>query len=119
MNIAGTYKLVRYGYQYKKDQKFKPISDWYSGIIEYTADGHMSVIVRFSEKPENFEDVVAYAGSYRVEGNKIVHKVTHSVRPSYEGQILERDFRLEDGGITTEFENTSEFIKYAFWKRLD
>lgn len=115
--LVGTYKLVKYGYEYKNEKKFTPISDWYSGVIHYSDSGYMNVIVRFAEKPEALEDVVSYSGTYKVEGDQIVHQVSHSVRPSYEGQTLSRTFRIENDELVTEFENTDEFIKYARWKR--
>lgn len=116
--IAGTYKLFKYGYFYKKQDKFEPISDWYSGEIQYTDTGHMSVILRFAEKPSQFSDVVAYSGTYKVEGNKIAHQVTMSVRPEYENKNLDRNFKLEDNVLELEFENTDEFKKIAFWKKI-
>lgn len=116
--LIGTFKLVKYGYDSKNGKPFKPISDYYSGAIHYSDTGFMSVLVRFAEKPEALEDVVSYLGSYRVEGARIVHQVTASVRPEYEGQTLTRDFRIEGDDLVTEFENTDEFIKFARWRRL-
>ncbi len=117
-SISGTYNLVKYGYQYKHQNQFKPISDWYSGQIQYSENGYMSVIVRFAEKPEDFSDIVAYSGTYKIVGNQIHHEVSHSVRPEYIGQKLVRDFHLENGELVTEFENTDEFIKFARWKKI-
>ena len=114
-NLPGTYELVKYGYQYK--DRFEPISDWYRGTIHYAETGQMSVVLRFAEKPVEFSEIVAYCGSYRVEGSKIVHEVTTSVRPEYEGQRLDRDFILEGDLLELVFENTAEFKKSAFWKR--
>lgn len=116
--LAGTYNLVTYGYQYKNQEKFEPISDWYSGQIHYSESGTMNVIVRFAERPEAFTDIVAYSGTYKVTGQQIHHEVTHSVRPEYVGQKLVRDFRMEKDELVTEFENTDEFIKFARWKRI-
>ena len=116
-NICGTYNLVMYGYQYKNEDTFKPISDWYAGQIQYSENGSMNVNVRFAEKPEEFADIVAYSGSYKISGQQIHHDITHSVRPEYVGQTLVRDFRLEGDELITEFENTDEFIKFARWKR--
>jgi hypothetical protein len=116
--IAGTYKLIEYGYQSKTDQSFRPISDWYAGEIHYCNSGRMSVLVRFAEKPEEFSDVVGYSGTYQVQGRQIDHLVTMSVRPEYVGQTLSRDFHLENDILYTEFENTKEFIKFARWARV-
>lgn len=117
-SLPGTYKLIEYGYASKIGKPFKPISDWYSGSIHYSETGFMNVIVRFDEKPEDFTDIVAYSGTYNINGDEIIHKVTDSVRPEYEGQVLNRRFKIADGVLYTEFENTDEFIKFARWKRL-
>lgn len=117
MKLPGTYRLTRYGYDSKIEKKFTPISEWYSGVIHYSPDGYMNVTVRFAEKPEALDEIVAYSGSYKVEGDRIIHQVTMSARPSYEGQTLERAFRLEGDELITEFENTDEYIKFARWTR--
>lgn len=78
----------------------------------------MSVIVRFAKAPEEFSEIVAYSGSYQIQGDQIVHQVKTSVRPDYEGQTLIRKYRLENDELITEFENTDEFIKFAVWKRI-
>lgn len=123
MTIAGTYKLFDYGYRSKNGQPFRPISDWYAGEIHYApvdvnGRGFMSVTLRFAEKPEEFADVVAYCGTYEIDGNQIKHTVTMSVRPEYEGQRLDRTFKLENGVLELVFEDTPEFTKAAQWKRI-
>lgn len=117
-NFPGTYKLVKYGYLYKSDQRFEPISEFYSGCIHYSASGYMNVIVRFKEKPSVLEDVVAYSGTYKLDGAKIVHHVDTSVRPEYESQVLTRTYSLAGDKLETEFENTDEFRKFAVWERV-
>lgn len=117
MSIAGTYRLFKYGYTSKHDAGFKPVSDWSGGVIHYSETGFMSVTLRFAEKPEEFADVVAYCGRYKVEGNKIRHDVTMSVRPEYEGQKLDREFMLKDDVLELIFEDTPEFRKTALWRR--
>lgn len=117
-NIAGTYKVTEYGYAYKNEKKFEPISEWFSGVIHYSDTGFMSVIIRFAEKPESLQDVVAYSGTYQVVDNEIIHKVNTSVRPEYEGQILNRKFKILENAIELEFEDTEEFRKYAIWEKI-
>jgi hypothetical protein len=116
--LFGTYKLSKYGYTFKKENKFEPISEWYSGAIHYSETGYMNVIVRFAQKPQSFSDFVSYLGTYTVKGNEIIHQVTESVRPEYEGQTLTRQFKFENDELIVEFENTEEFIKFASWKRV-
>ena len=116
-NLHGAFNLVKYGYEYKNETRFEPISDWYSGQIQYSDNGTMSVIVRFAEKPTEFSEVVAYSGTYKVVSQQIHHIVTESVRPEYIGQTLVREFRIDGDELFTEFENTDTFIKFALWKR--
>ena len=117
-DITGSYQLFKYGYFYKPNEKFEPISDFYSGEIHYMPNGHMSVVLRFAKNPTEFSEIVAYAGTYRIEGNQIQHEVTTSVRPDYEGQHLTRTFSLVDKVLSTTFEDTPEFKKMAFWKKI-
>ena len=117
-NISGTYKLKEYGYKSKKDGSFKPISDFYTGTIHYSETGFMNVIVRFSEAPTDFSEIVSYSGNYKVDNNKIINTVTESVRPDYVGLQLDRIFILNGKILTTEFENTEEFIKSATWEKI-
>ncbi len=121
MHISGTYQVVEYGYAYKKEKKFEPIADWFSGVIHYADTGFMSVIIRFKEIPESLQDVVAYSGTFKVVGDEIVHEVNMSVRPEYEKQILTRKFKILENGsaIELEFENTEEFRKYSIWRRIN
>jgi hypothetical protein len=119
MFIHGSFKVIEYGYKYKKIEKFEPISEWFSGVIHYSNTGFMSVIMRFKEQPENLKDVVAYSGSYKVSGDEIVHQVSMSVRPEYENETLVRKFKFIDHEtLELEFENTNEFRKYAIWKKI-
>lgn len=118
MSIHGSFKVVEYGYKYKADGKFEPISDWFSGVIHYSETGFMSVIMRFKEKPETLKDVVGYCGSFKVSEDEIHHTVNMSVRPEYDNEVLVRKFKLIDANtLELEFENTDEFRKYAVWKR--
>lgn len=117
-DVTGTYQLINYGYYYKKTQTFEPISECYAGVIHYSADGYMSVILRFAEKPEKFDEMVGYCGTYEVQENKIHHLVTMSVRPEYEKQLLTRNFKIENNHLELEFENTDEFKKYSIWKKI-
>lgn len=117
-DISGTYRLTRYGYFHSADQRFEPISEFYAGEIQYTSSGHMSVNLRFAQNPTEVSEIVAYSGTYRVEGKQIQHKVTSSVRPEYEGQNLNRVFRLTEDVLELTFEDTPEFKKMAFWKRI-
>lgn len=116
--LAGTYKLVDYGYYYKQEGSFEPISDWLLGYIHYSESGFMTVTIRFKEFPDEFNDFVSYSGTYRIHNDEIVHHVLVSVMPSYDNQTLTRKFKLENDELELEFENTTEFRKFSNWKKI-
>lgn len=119
MALNGSFQVVEYGYKYKNDGRFEPIADWFSGLIHYAETGFMSVIMRFKKDPENLKDIVAYSGSYKINGDEIHHQVTMSARPEYDNETLVRKFKMLDGNtLELEFENTDEFRKYAIWKKV-
>lgn len=116
--IAGTYKLIDYGYYYKKDGTFEPISDWLLGYIHYSETGYMTVTIRFKEKPEVLTDVVSYSGTYKTQKNEVIQHVFISTKPDYDNQNLIRKFKLENDELELELENTSEFRKFSTWKKI-
>ena len=117
-NIAGTYKLTDYGYYYKKDGRFEPISEWFFGYIHYSETGFMTVTIRFKQEPREFSDFVSYSGTYKVQNDEIIHQVLISVKPSYDNQSLHRKFKLENDELELEFENTTELRKFSTWKKI-
>lgn len=117
-NISGTYKLKDYGYYYKKDGTFEPISEWFMGYIHYSDTGFMTVTIRFKENPEKFTDLVSYSGTYKIHKDEVIHNVLISTKPSYENQILIRKFKLENDEFELEFKNTDEFRKFSTWKKI-
>lgn len=117
-NITGTYKLSDYGYYYKKDGMFEPISEWFMGYLHYSETGFMTVTIRFKQEPEDFSDFVSYSGTYKVHNDEIIHQVLISVKPSYDNQSLTRKFKLENGELDLEFENTAELRKFSTWKKI-
>lgn len=119
MSLSGTFKVIEYGYTYKADGRFEPISDWYSGVIHYSESGFMSVIIRFKKDPETLKDVVAYCGTFKVANDEIHHVVDMAVRPEYENEVLVRKFKFIDANtLELEFENTEKFRKFAIWKKI-
>ncbi len=117
-SISGTYKLTDYGYYYKKEGTFEPISEWFLGYLHYSDTGFMTVTIRFKKIPENFADFVSYTGTYKVQKDEVHHHVLISVKPEYDNQTLIRKFKHENGEFELEFENTPEFRKFSTWKKI-
>jgi hypothetical protein len=82
-----------------------PMGEHPTGFLTYTADGRMSLLITHDGRPKlsgdrldspieerakAFSTMVAYAGSYRIEGNKLVHKVEASSSQNWVGNELPR-----------------------------
>jgi hypothetical protein len=82
------------------------------GFLTYTVEGRMSAILSFSnrkelstadfisapepERAEAFASVTAYAGTFTVSGNKVVHHVEIATTPNDVGKDLERQIEPSD-----------------------
>jgi hypothetical protein len=64
-----------------------------TGTIVYLANGSMAVHIDGSDEAAG--RLRAYAGSWRIEGDRVVHEVEASVEPELRGVRLERRAELE------------------------
>ena len=83
------------------------------GRLTYTEDGYMHAILVSDGRPEMdggsvsrdnkvrlFETIMAYSGTYRIEGNRIVHSVDLSWNEVWSGTDKIRFFTLEGNRLT-------------------
>lgn len=107
----GVWRLRRYTTQYEGDEPFHPLGDDALGYIVYTADGHMSGTMQRArpqpfaladrlratpaEKARAFDDYVTYCGRYRVDGDRVLHRIEASLMPNWIGQEQERHMRWQ------------------------
>lgn len=79
------------------------------GYLIYTASGKMSAVLTGSQRPvltpagsardrsdctASLVDFLAYAGTYRISGNRVFHHVETSVFTNLIGTTLEREFSI-------------------------
>ena len=114
-----------------------PYGDAPHGYITYTADGYMTVLFSFSDRPnidgtwrsapesdraKAFATVLGYAGTYSVEGQTMTHHITVSTDPNRVGTSVSRLFEIGNGTVTLTtpaiaLEETAK--KYSLeWKRV-
>jgi hypothetical protein len=79
------------------------------GFINYGRDGRMFAIIARENRPkptdlakmtdqeraELFRTVIAYAGTFKVDGSRVVHNVDISWNESWTGTAQVRNFRIE------------------------
>jgi Lipocalin-like domain len=98
-SMVGTWRLVAvhsWTGKDKKEMNREAYGPHPGGLITYTADGRMSVIETYDErKPlsadreaapmeeraQAFSTMVAYAGSYTFQGDRVIHHVEVSASP--------------------------------------
>ena len=90
-SLVGTWKLISAKDTNEKGDVTDSFGKSPSGLITYTADGRMMVIIDFDqrktlsvpdyisapprERAEAFATFVAYAGTYKLQGDKVIHHV--------------------------------------------
>jgi hypothetical protein len=108
------------------------------GLLCYTVDGWMSVVLcarsraeRFgteaflggsaAEKVAAFESYCSYAGRYRLEGDHIIHQLEFSLFPNWKGSTQPRRCRLDANCLVLEsqpiFADDQDWIYEARWRR--
>jgi hypothetical protein len=107
------------------------------GYLNYSRDGHMSVITvaaerirpreavpSDSERAQLYNSMVAYAGTYTVEGNKVVHHVDISWNDAWTGTDQVRFFTLDGDTLmiksapTKSPSNGRESVCTVVWKKV-
>jgi hypothetical protein len=92
------------------------------GQIIYAASGHMSAVLSradrpaltasrlettgsapSSEKAAAFDSYLSYGGTWTVDGNDIVHTVTHALSPNLVGQKNRRHVTLAGDSVTLSY----------------
>ena len=108
-----------------------------SGVIHYGGDGRMMALIthdgrqRMSgldrqdaterESAAAYRSSIGYAGSYRLDGNQVIHHVDVSTYPNWIGTRLRREVRLLDGAVelltAAQPQNGVETIIKLIWQR--
>ena len=84
------------------------------GFLHYGGDGRMSVIIVKENRPkptewlkmtdqeraELFRTMNAYAGTFKVEGSRVVHNIDISWNGSWTGTAQPRNFRIDGRTLT-------------------
>ncbi len=86
------------------------------GMILYTPDGHMSALIAEAgrkplsaasmktapeaERADAFASFFAYGGTWRVEGDDVIHVVTTALNPAFVGTEQRRRMAFDGTGLT-------------------
>jgi hypothetical protein len=100
------------------------------GFLTYNRDGRMSAIIVRENRPkptdltkltdqeraELFKSMVAYAGTFKVEGSRVVHNVDISWNENWTGTAQVRSFRIEGRTLTIRTEPAGTVL---IWEKVE
>lgn len=139
-DLVGTWRLAEWAFLLEGDRPRHPFGTDATGLLTYTADGHMSATLMRrgrallgtrtlagapeAARAEAAAGYVAYGGRFRVEGDEVVHTVEVSLLPDWIGQEQRRRLVLAEGRLTltTPEETTSSGRRghnRLVWTRTD
>jgi hypothetical protein len=112
-DLIGTWRL-RSWTATADDGVEHPMGDPPEGVLVYTADGTMITTIGRADRPpidggdmlagpdaqrlEAFTSFIAYSGTFRVDGDDVVHTVEMSLFPNWIGTEQRRHVSLGGGG---------------------
>jgi hypothetical protein len=113
-SLLGTWKLQSYTRELTDTgRKYNLFGEHPNGYITYTSDGRMNAILTMDVRPKPvgavptidqkeklFGSMVAYAGSYTVDGSKVIHHVDISWNEAWTGTDQVRFFQLDGDTLT-------------------
>jgi len=112
--LVGTWKLVSASSTTSKGERNEtPYGPNPSGFLTYSENGRMTALISYGgraalsfgggtqeEQAEAFKTFLAYAGSYTLSGDKVVHHIEISSIQNYVGKDLVRSVKFEGDRIT-------------------
>jgi hypothetical protein len=117
-DLAGAWLLeswkIHYGDQVEAGYPFGPDP---VGLLIYSSDGWMSATVSRALRPpfpggqsprqmdagavaEAYWSYFHYAGTWRIEGDQVIHSVVHSLNPNMAGTLQVRHMKLDGQRLT-------------------
>ena len=113
--VVGTWQLTGYSQEFLDTKEVtRPYGDRPTGYIQYSPGGHMVVCLTSGDVPRPavaaYTDAEraavhkniagAYAGTYRVEGNKVIHHILTAWQPEWIGGDQTRYFQTDGKTLT-------------------
>jgi len=107
-----------------------------AGLIHYGADSRMMALITHDGRPRlhgdrqaapaheraaAYKSSVAYAGTFELESDWILHKVDVSTYPNWVGSVLRRQVRMEEDRVTLltapQMQDGVETVIKLVWQR--
>ena len=115
-DLVGTWKLVSAWSTRPNGQRVALLGEHPIGFLTYTREGRMHAILGDSQRPAlssedrlsatvaeraaAFSSFVSYAGTFRIEGDNVIHRVEISSFQNWVGTDQVRQMKLEGNRLT-------------------
>jgi len=117
--LVGRWRLLSWSARDEDGEVTYPFGEKAEGTLVYTADGWLTVALAVGDRPnlstedliggsdderaEAFSTYIAYSGTYEVEGDVVVHRITMSLFPNWVGSERRRhvDLSADELVLTT------------------
>jgi len=109
--VVGRWDIVSWLQLYEDGRRQAPLGENLEGFIRYLAGGDMVCMIANADQPDfasggqwnasegerarAYSSMLAYAGTWRMEGETVVHAVEQSLFPNWKGGDQRRHVRLE------------------------
>ena len=134
VEIEGTWRLVAWRRIAPDGSVSLPLGPDPQGLLTYTSDGHMSVVMVSAGRPpiasgdplggdiearaEAYSTCLAYSGTYVRDGGTVVHYVQQSLYPNWSGTEEPRSITDRDGQLVlTTPSPTGATVNEITWAR--
>lgn len=110
-DIIGRWDIVSWLQLYDDGRRQAPLGENLEGFIRYVEDGDMICMIANADQPNftsggqwnaseterarAYSSMLAYAGTFRIEGETVIHEVKQSLFPNWKGSDQKRSVRLE------------------------
>jgi Lipocalin-like domain len=108
VDVVGTWRLVAWRRIVDDQTVTYPLGEDADGVLIYTPDGGMAVVLTAAKRPEMPRDdplggdvdkraeaystCLAYIGTYELRGEEVVHRIDVSLYPAWSGDEQVRPF---------------------------
>jgi hypothetical protein len=137
-SVVGSWRLVSWVEVETESKAIHVVfGDNPNGIITYTSDGHMSLFITDTRrKPpagpratdaeaiDLYRTMIAYSGTYSIDGNKVTYKIEVSRNQAWSGTSQQRFVQVKDNQLTIKTPpiisplSGKETIHTLLWERL-
>ncbi|MCQ4241780.1 lipocalin-like domain-containing protein [Stutzerimonas stutzeri] len=116
-DLVGRWEIISWEQAFDDGRRELPMGDALHGFIQYTEDGGMACMLARAEranfvtggqwnasdaeKAGAYTSMLAYGGSYEVDGDVISHKVEISMFPNWKGGVQKRRCEVNADGTLT------------------